>query len=317
MTQNSTRTGKSAGIDTGKKYLDYALAGGTKAFRDLNDSEGRPRLIAFFRKHGVRRVGIEASGSYEFEIVAELRAAGFEVVVLQPQRVHAYAKFRGRRAKNDRLDAMLIADCTAAQGELNDPPDPRLAPFAEHLTLIDQITEDIARAKIRRERFREQRHKDLINDQIKRLTAIKRDELRLLSKAIRTHADLARRLDVLLSIQGIGPPTAIALVVRMPELGTISREKAASLIGVAPFDHDSGQHKGLRKISGGRARPRTALFAAMQAAARQWNPALVDLYNRLVKAGKPHNVAIIACVRKMAIFANTLLAQNRLWVVRQ
>jgi transposase len=316
MTQNSTHTVLCAGIDTGKTHLDYALAGATVALRDRNNIEGRPQLIAFFRKHGVQRVGIEASGGYEFEICDELRAAGFEVVVLQPQRVHAYAKFRGRRAKNDRLDAMLIADCTAAQSELRDPPDPRLASFAEHLTLIDQITEDIARAKIRRERYREQRHKDLINEQIKRLTATKRDELRRLAKAIRVHADLARRMDVLLSIQGIGPPTAIALVVRMPELGAISREKAASLIGVAPFDRDSGQHKGKRTISGGRARPRTALFAAMQAAARKWNPALVDLYNRLIKAGKPHNVAIIACVRKMVTFANTLLAQNRLWEVR-
>lgn len=316
MSQNNTHAGLCAGIDTGKKYLDYAVAGGKDAFRDGNDIEGRARLSAALKSRGVQRVGIEASGGYEREIVAELRASGFEVVVHQPHRVRAYAKFKGVRAKNDRVDAMLIAACTAAQTQSRDAPDPRLASFSEHLTFIDQLTEDIARAKIRRESQRDPRLKKLTNEQIKRLTTTRRDELRQLANAIKAHADLARRLEVLLSIQGIGPPTAIALVVRMPELGTITREQAASLVGAAPFDHDSGQHRGQRRIAGGRARVRTALFAATQAAARQWNPALIALYNRLVKAGKPHNVAIIACVRKMIIFANTVLAKNQLWEVR-
>ena len=312
MTQDSTHAGACAGIDTGKTHLDYALAGGKDAFRARNEIDGRTQLIAFFQKHGVRRVGIEASGGYEFEIVDELRAAGFEVVVFQPLRVRAWAKFRGRRAKNDRVDARLIAECAAAQVETRDPPDPRLAPFAEHLTFIDQLTEDIARAKTRRDRYREPRLKRQVNDEIKRLKTLKSQEIKLLAKAIRVHADLARKLDLLESVRGIGPPTAIMLVVRMPELGSISREQAASLIGAAPFDHDSGRHKGQRRTGGGRARARTALFAAAQAA-KMWNPALAALYARLTKAGKAHNVAIIACVRKLIIYANTVLARGTPW----
>jgi transposase len=103
----------------------------------------------------------------------------------------------------------------------------------------------------------------------------------------------------------------------MPELGSLSREQAASLLGVAPFIHESGRYKGQRRTGGGRARARTSLFAAAQAAARQWNPALIALYDRLIKAGKPHTLAIVACVRKMIVYANTVLAQDRPWQIRQ
>ena len=257
MTQDNTKTCIYAGIDTGKKYLDYALAEGKEAFRDRNDAEGRTNLSAVLKDKGVQRVGIEASGSYEFEIVDELRAAGFEVIVHQPHRVRAFARFRGIQAKNDRIDARMIAQCTAALGEWREPPDPRLAPFAEHLTFIDQITEDIARLRVRYERFRDPRLQQGIKEEIKRLKLRKRAELKQLEKALRVHADLARKLDLLASIQGLGPPTAIALVVRMPELGSLSREQAASLIGAAPYDHESGQYKGQRRIAGGRARARS------------------------------------------------------------
>lgn len=246
-----------------------------------------------------------------------MRAAGFDVVVLQPVQVKAYARFKLQRAKSDPIDAGLIAQCTAAWDEQRDAPDDRLTPFAEHLTMIEQIEEDIARAKVRRERYRDPRLKRMIEDEIKQKTALKRAELRLLLKAVRAHKDLARKLHLLHSIQGIGERTALALVIRMPELGKITREEAASLLGVAPFIHKSGIYKGLRRTGGGRARARTSLFAAAQAAARQWNPALIALYDRLVKAGKPHAVAIIACVRKMIIYANTVLAQDRPWEIRQ
>src|SRR5208337_4424044 len=132
---------------------------------------------------------------------------------------------------------------------------------------------------------------------------------------VRAYKDLARRLALLFSIQGIGEPTALTLVIRMPELGSLSREEAASLTGVAPFIHESGRYKGQRRTGGGRARARTSLFAAAQAA-RKWNPALAALYGRILKAGKPHAVAIVACIRKMVIYANTVLAKNTPWEKR-
>jgi transposase len=313
MGKANTKAMVCAGVDVGKKGLDCAVAGRRDAMHCDNTAEGRGRLVAFLKAQGVRRVGLEASGGYEIEVVDDLRTAGFEVIVFQPVQVRAFGLFKRKRAKNDRIDAILIAECTAAEETLREAPDPRLAPFAEHLTRIDQIGEDAARANTRLDRYRDPRLRSQIQDEIKRLTALKRQELRLLLKAVRAHADLARKLALLLSIQGIGEPTALALLIRMPELGSLSREEAACLLGVAPFVHESGRFKGQRRTGGGRARARTSLFAAAQAAARQWNPALIALYDRLIRAGKPHNVAIIACVRKMIVYANTVLARNTPW----
>ena len=316
MKQNSTKTWVCAGVDIGKSSLAYALAGGDGPVESPNSVEGRAQLLAFLRRHDVRRVGMEASGGYEIEVADDVRAAGLEVVVFQPMQVKAYARFKLQRAKSDPIDAVLIAQCAAACDKARDAPDPRLAAFAEHLTLIEQIEDDIARAKVRRERYRDARLKQTIEDEIKRKTALKRAELRLLVNAVRAHKDLARKLFLLGSIQGVGERTALALVVRMPELGRLSREQAASLLGVAPFIHESGRYKGQRRTGGGRARARTSLFAAALAAARQWNPALIALYDRLTNAGKPHPLAIVACVRKLIIYANTVLAQDRPWEIR-
>jgi len=317
MKETTTKACVCAGIDVGKASLAYAVAGGSGPLRCANTAEGRAQMVAFLMSQSVQRVGMESTGAYHFEAADDLRAAGFEVVVLQPMQVKAYAKFKLQRAKSDPIDADLIAQCTAATDTRRDAPDTRLAPLAEHLTMIEQIEEDIARAKVRRERYRDPRLKRMLEDEIKQKTALKRAELRLLLKAVRAHKDLARRLGLLHSIQGVGERTALALVVRMPELGSLSREEAASLLGVAPFIHESGRYKGQRRTGGGRARARTSLFAAAQAAARQWNPALIALYDRLIKAGKPHNLAIVACVRKMIIYANTVLAHDRPWQIRE
>jgi transposase len=310
-----------AGKDTGKSKFDAAICTDQNTlvesgFTCFNTHEGRLKLLKFFKTHRVTRVGIEASGGYEIEVVDELRETGFEVTVLQPQRVKFFAKYKGHQAKNDRLDAILIAKYMAAQTVFHAPNDTRLAAFAEHLTYIDQIGEDISRLKIRRERYRNKEILDKLNDEIKRLKCAKTAALKALEIAIKSHDDLANKLDLLASIQGIGAPTALALIIRMPELGTLTREQAASLLGVAPFDNESGNFKGKRRTGGGRARARTSLFCAAQAAALKWNPALMELYARLKKAGKHHNIAIIACVRKLIIYANTVLAKNKPWEIR-
>src|ERR1700753_627399 len=111
----------------------------------------------------------------------------------------------------------------------------------------------------------------------------------------------------------MGESTALWLIIRMPELGRISREEAAALAGLAPFDNDSGQHKGQRRIAGGRARLRKSLFAAALPAAFRWNKALVALYARLTAAGKAHNAALIACARKLLIYANTVIQRGTPW----
>jgi transposase len=317
MTKSSKKKQVCAGVDVGKTSLSYAVAGASGAGACTNTASARKEMIAHFSRAGVTRVGMESTGAYHFAAAEELREAGFEVLVFQPMQVKAYAKFRLKRAKSDPIDAALIARCAE---DADDPPaqsDPRFIALAERLTFIDQISEDIARAKVRRERYRDPDLLAKIDGEIKAKTMQKRQETKRLVAAVRDHKDLARRLHLLLSIQGVGEPTALALLIRMPELGRLTREEAASLIGAAPFVKDSGQAKGRRRTSGGRARARTSLFAAAQVAARRWNPALIAFYDRLTANGKPHALAIMACVRKLTIFANTILAADRPWEIRQ
>ncbi len=279
----------------------------------VNGPAGFPKIIEYFRSHGVTRVGIESTGIYHREVTRALRAAGFTVDVLQPKQVKAYAQFRLQRAKSDAIDAKLIARCTADLDRPCRVHDPRLEAFAERLTMLDQLVEDVACLKTRRESFRDPHVLDLLNGQIAALEKVIAAERKTLMEAVKKHADLKRRYALLESIRGIGDKTALMLVIRMPELGDLTREEAASLLGVAPFVHQSGKYEGLRRTGGGRARARTALFAATQAAI-QWNPALKALYGRLIANGKAHAVAIIACVRKLIVYANTVLARGTPWV---
>lgn len=302
-----------AGIDTGKRKLDVALADQAAGLRLDNDAAGHASLLAWLRRHRVQRVGIEASGGYEAPVVTELRRAGFVVILFQPAQVRAYARFVLQRAKNDRIDAALIARCTAATERVHAPPDPRLAPFAEHLRLIDQLGEDIACLKTRRESCRDPRIRQHWKEEITRLTRRRRQELHDLAQAIRQHPDLARRLELLATVAGIGLPTAIAILVRLPEIGQLSREAAAALAGLAPYDDDSGERAGARHIAGGRQRLRRALYSAALPAAFHWNDQLKALYQRLIAAGKPHKVALVACARKLLIYANTVVQRGTPW----
>src|SRR5271169_107936 len=222
-TKMAKRTTICAGIDTGKRKLDIAFDGSSEQLQIDNTSEGYKVLSDWLRRHRVKRIGIEASGGYEQAVVAELRRKRFVVVVFQPAQVRAYAKFHLQRAKNDKIDAALIAACTAAAKNIHAPPDPRLAPFAEHLTLIDQITDDIARIKTRRESCRDQRVRRLWKEEIARLNKVRNTELKQLVTTIRQHHDLAERLDLIASVDGVGLPTAVTILVRMPETATCRR----------------------------------------------------------------------------------------------
>lgn len=307
------RTTICAGIDTGKRKLDVALDRSSEQLQIDNSSAGYQALLDWLRRHRVKRIGIEASGGYEQAVVAELRQKRFVVVVFQPAQVRAYAKFRLQRAKNDKIDAALIAACTAAVKTIHAPPDARLLPFAEHLTMIDQIGEDIARLKNRIETCRNARFRQIWQEDIARLESREKIELKALVAAIRAYRDLAERLDLINSVDGIGLPTAVAILVRLPEIGQITREQAAALAGVAPYDDDSGEHAGARHIQGGRKRLRRALFTAALPASFRWNPQLIALYKRLIAAGKEHKRALIACARKLLIFANTVVARGIPW----
>jgi transposase len=311
MTQINITT---AGIDTSKAKLDIAVHDRTERWQVGNTLSGWRTLVANLAKAGVTRVGIEATGGYERGVVEHLRAANFTVLVLQPMQVKAFGRVHLRRAKNDALDAVLIAACAAVLDQPRIAPDPRLAELAGYLTFLEQLEEDIARFKTRLEHTEESELRRLVNSDIKQLKERKVEQIRNLARRLRAHDDLAKRLELVLSIPGIGERTALALLIRMPELGRISREEAAALAGLAPFDHDSGKYKGQRHIAGGRGRLRRSLFAAALPAAFRWNKALIDLYGRLIAKGKAHDAALIACARKLLIYANTVVQRGTPWI---
>lgn len=315
MAENTPLT---AGIEISKAKLAIAVVGRPGGITVENSRPGWKRLVAELTRLGVTRIGIEATGGYERGVMRHLQQAGFPVILLQPLQVRSFARMRLKRAKNDRIDALLIAAC-AELIEQNDrlPPDPRFDAFIDHLTFVEQIEEDLSRLRVRLEHIAGARLRRIAGADITRLEKRRDVEIERLTAELQVHPDLAVRYELVLSIPGIGPRTALAIVIRMPELGRISREEAASLAGLAPFVQQRGKHVGETHIAGGRDRLRRALYHAALAASFRWNPALVALYKRLIAGGKAHKTALVACARKLIIFANTVVQRGTPWVNNQ
>jgi transposase len=302
-----------AGIDVGKHRLDVAVHGLEDALQVANSVAGFSELIGWLKAREVGRVGLEATGGYERGVRAALESAGFEVVVHQPLEVRRFAQLKRRRAKNDRLDAQLIAAATAQIEAVKAAQDPRLAELAERLTTYEQVADQVAQLKTFLETVT-----------LKDLTALVRGQIRSLERAkaklaadilarIKAQPDLRERLRLLISLPGVGPIVAATLVVRMPELGAMRRGQAAALVGVAPFDRDSGQWKGLRFIAGGRSRPRRMLYlAALQA--KRCSPTLKAFAEGLLARGKPAKLITVAVMRKLIEAANLVLQRGQPWL---
>lgn len=307
---------KVAGVDVGKAWLDVAVHGAEAEGRWANTIAGIGALISWLKVREVGRVGMEATGGYERGLRSALEAAGLQVVVHQPIEVRLFARLTRRRAKNDALDARLIAAATVRVDTVRAAGDPRLIELAERLTAYEQITDQSAGLKTFMEHIT---LKDLAIDLRRQIAVMIRLKARLLAailELIKAHPDLLARYRLLLSLPGVGPVVAATLTVRMPELGAMRRGQASSLIGVAPFDRDSGQHRGQRFIAGGRSRPRRMLYLAALAAKR-FDPALKAFAQRLLDNGKPPKLAIVAVMRKLIEAANLVLQRGQPWTRQQ
>lgn len=312
MEQRQSST-KVAGIDVGKRGLDIAVHGLEDALRTENTTAGYRELVGWLKAREVGRVGLEATGGYERGVRAALDAAGFEVVVHQPLEVRRFAQLKRRRAKNDRLDARLIAAATAQVEAVKAAQDPRLVELAERMTAYEQVTDQIVQLKTFLESLT---LKDLVAQIRTQIRSLERTKAKLavdILARVKAQADLLARFRLLVSLPGVGPIVALSLVIRMPELGAMSRGQAASLLGVAPFDRDSGQWKGQRFISGGRARPRRMLYLAALAAKR-CDPCLKAFADRLTAAGKPPKIVAVAVMRKLIEAANLVLSRGQPWL---
>ena len=308
-TKSTTRI---AGIDVSKRKLDVAIHATQAMIEVANTPEGHDQLLAWLAEHRVGRVGLEATGGYERGVMQRLRVAGVEIVLHQPIEVRLFARLKRWRAKNDRIDARLIACATAQVDTVRAAADPRMAELAERMTAYEQAAELAALLKTQMEHIH---LPDLLEDSRAQLAQLMARKARLaadLLRRIRLWPDLARRFDLVRSLPGIGPIVALGLIIRMPELGAMNKGQAAALIGVAPFDRDSGACKGQRFIAGGRRRPRRLLYIAAMAAKR-CDPGFKAFAERFARNGKAPKKTLVAIMRKLIEAANLILKRDRPW----
>lgn len=300
------------GIDVSKAVLDVEVWPAGERFQVANDREGRADLVGRLRRRGALAIGLEASGGYERDSLRALLEAGLPARRVNPLRVRQFALACGVLAKNDKLDASMIARFVATVPQRQIKPDPAAERLAELVTARRQLREDLTRAQNQAEHAG-----PAIVQRLSKLRAARlRADILLLDKAIAQaiadDPELARKDALLRSVPGVGPVFAHTLLAQMPELGSLTNRQAAALLGVAPYDHDSGQMKGQRHIWGGRRNVRDVAYMAAMVAG-QHNPALKAFRQRLLDAGKRPKVIIVAVMRKLITILNAILRNNSPW----
>ena len=301
------------GIDVSKDRLDVAVQPGGEVFSVARDAAGLDRLIGRLRQLPPTIVAVEATGGFETIVAAALGAAALPVAVVNPAQVRHFAQAIGKRAKTDPIDAAVIARFAEAT---------RLQPRP----LADEATRLLAELVARRRQIVEmmaaegQRDRHLSDKRLKKSIARLRRALEKelaelddeIDDQIRGSPAWCEKEDLLASVPGVGPTIARTLIAELPELGTLDRKQIAALAGLAPYTRQSGQWRGKSFIGGGRKVVRTVLFMGALVAKR-YNPVLKPFFERLVAAGKPKMVALIAVARKLLTILNAILRDKRPW----
>ena len=301
------------GIDVAKRKLDIAALPSREVFTlDYTEAalvELTGRLLAL----APTLIVIEATGGYERRLAAELTAAGLPVAVINPSRVRDLARGMGTLAKNDRLDAINLAEYALhvrprARGVASEKQAELAALVARRRQLVEMITMEACRLQ-QAASARVKHSIEMTRTQL----LVERETLdKAIFELLRSDDDFRGKVELLQSVPGVGPTTAATLVAEMPELGQINHKQSASLAGLAPFDRDSGSMCGKRFIRGGRRTVRVSLHMATLAAVR-CNPVIKTFYARLRGNGKTFRQAMVACARKLLTILNTLIKQNRPW----
>ena len=301
------------GIDVCKDWLDVHLHPLGRRVRVANAPEGVKALKRRMAGLPVALIVMEATAKYHRAAHRSLHAAGYAVAIVNPLRSRLFAEATGQLAKTDRLDARLLA--LMAQSL-----EPRAAaPMPESVEAMQELVRARAAAIADQTALSNQRGASqtafLKAELDRRLKALRRSIARLdveIDRRLAADPALRHRYDIVISIPGIGPVAALALVVGLPELGTASGKALSLLAGLAPLACESGDKAGERHIKGGRAHVRTGLYFAALSAAR-FNPQLASVYKRLRQAGKKPKIAITALMRKLVVLANTLIREDRPW----
>ena len=301
------------GIDVSKTRLDMVTRS-TKEFRSFSSGDrGMADAAAWLKAQSPALIVMEATGGLEVPIQAALQAASLPVAVVNPRHVRNFAKATGKLAKTDKIDAGVLAHYAAA---IQPEPHPLPAQEARELHAVatrrQQIVAMLAEERNRLGSAPTEEVRRRISGHLewlkRELTDINKD----LERRIKANPVWSEKVKIMDSAPGVGTVLSVTLLVGLPELGTINRKHVSALVGVAPFNCDSGKHQGERHIRGGRRQIRGPLYMAAIAAAR-WNPAIRPFYERLLAAGKERKVALTACMRKLLSILNAMLKHNTYW----
>jgi transposase len=304
------------GIDVSKDRLDVMVLPQQHCSSVANDAAGWAGLVEQLRGFSISAIGLEASGGYERGVTRALLAAGMPVRQVNPFRLRQFANASGVIAKNDSLDARMIASFVAVMPT---------RPLQRHAPAIERLAEMLTvRRRLSAEKVAAENASRLLEDAMlqrlsrRRLARLAADLDQLdqhMIQVVAADATLAHRYRLLTSMPGVGPVLACTLIGWLPELGRLSRAQIAALVGVAPYDCDSGKLRGVRSIWGGRANVRNVLYMAALSAARH-NPVLKAFAERLKTAGKEPKVIIVAVMRKMIVTLNAMIRDNVGWADR-
>ena len=302
----------SVGIDVSKATLDLSLYPGGKSWQADHNPAGISALAEELAALEPAVVVVEATGGLEVSLAMALGSAGLPVTVVNPRKVRDFARATGRLAKTDKLDAQVLAQFGAmVQPPVRPLPDEARLELRALVTRRQQLLEMITAEKNRMRRTTpgvRQRIEVNVQWLQAQLKELDRDQGDFLRSSPLWHEEAK----VIQSAPGVGPIVTATLIARMPELGSLNGKEAAALVGVAPFNRDSGTLRGKRTVWGGRAPLRTALYMATLSATRH-NPVLRDFYHRLCAAGKPKKVALTACLRKLVVILNSMVKHRRPW----
>ena len=301
------------GIDVAKDRLDVHLRPDGTAFTVARDSDGIEALTRQLAGIGPALIVLEATGGFETVVAAALTAAGLPLAVVNPRQIRDFARATGKLAKTDPLDAAVIAHfAEAVRPPVRPVADAQARELGELVARRRQLIEMMTAERNRRRQLTSKR---LIKG-IDRILAALQAQLSELEQdigdAVRGTPAWREKEDLLLSVPAIGPKIARTLIAELPELGSLGRRQIAALVGVAPFNRDSGKWRGRRSIAGGRAVVRSALYMSILVSIRRKLP-LAAVYDRLRAAGKPPKVAIVACMRKLATILNAILRDKTPW----
>jgi transposase len=302
------------GIDVAKDKVDACIRSLSLRQNWPSTMHGHRKLIAWLGKHKVNKAVMEASGGYERHWAKVMREAGIEVRIVDPKRVRSFAVSAGRLAKNDAIDAEMIAWFAETFSEA---PSQTHDAAHEELSALVKARIGLVELKMRLQSQSEHAAPGLVRKAHARVLKNLVSEIEKLEAAIsakiKSTPHLAERAEIVASVPGLAETTSANLVAGMPELGQVSNEIAAALLGAAPYDDDSGKRHGERHIKGGRRWVRNAIYMPCVGAATRNNPVLKAFYGRLIAKGKKPKVALVACMRKLIVILNIMIARRQKW----